>query len=186
MVDLSCIQIVIIVSISKWHILQGRVDDNIDTIKKRLKVFAALNLPVVKYYLEKGKLYKVILVEFWTQILVVLEPAAIKWMLSCTCLDHVFNLFFPCANFLFELFVYKFIPSLTKKMLQINAVGTVDEIYKQVYPVFASFNFEVFGFCFHFQFSCFPHKYFIYAWLVAYFSSKNLLNSNLTESNLLQ
>ncbi|XP_038901553.1 UMP-CMP kinase isoform X1 [Benincasa hispida] len=61
---------------------QGRVDDNIDTIKKRLKVFAALNLPVVEHYLEKGKLYK------------------------------------------------------------INAVGTVDEIYKQVYPVFASFNFE--------------------------------------------
>ncbi|XP_023518091.1 UMP-CMP kinase-like isoform X2 [Cucurbita pepo subsp. pepo] len=61
---------------------QGRVDDNIDTIKKRLKVFSALNLPVVKYYLERGKLYK------------------------------------------------------------INAVGTVDEIYKQVYPLFAQFNFE--------------------------------------------
>ena len=33
-------------------------------------------------------------------------------------------------------------------MLQINGVGTVDEIYKQVHPVFSSFNFEVFGFCF--------------------------------------
>ncbi|XP_022985501.1 UMP-CMP kinase-like isoform X2 [Cucurbita maxima] len=61
---------------------QGRVDDNIDTIKKRLKVFTALNLPVVNYYLEKGKLYK------------------------------------------------------------INGVGTVDEIYKQVHPVFSTFNFE--------------------------------------------
>ncbi|KAE8650431.1 hypothetical protein Csa_011770 [Cucumis sativus] len=61
---------------------QGRVDDNIVTIKKRLKVFDALNLPVVKYYMEKGKLYK------------------------------------------------------------IRAVGSVDEIYKQVYPVFASLNFE--------------------------------------------
>lgn len=40
---------------------QGRVDDNIETIKKRLKVFAGLNLPVVKYYSEKGKLYKVFL-----------------------------------------------------------------------------------------------------------------------------
>ncbi|KAG7014819.1 hypothetical protein SDJN02_22448, partial [Cucurbita argyrosperma subsp. argyrosperma] len=60
----------------------GRVDDNIDTIKKRLKVFTALNLPVVNHYLEKGKLYK------------------------------------------------------------INGVGTVDEIYKQVHPVFSSFHFE--------------------------------------------
>lgn len=39
--------------------LQGRVDDNIDTIKKRLKVFEALNRPVINYYSEKGKLYKV-------------------------------------------------------------------------------------------------------------------------------
>jgi UMP-CMP kinase len=38
---------------------QGRVDDNIDTVKKRLEVFNALNLPVVNYYSEKGKLYKI-------------------------------------------------------------------------------------------------------------------------------
>ncbi|KAJ4954372.1 hypothetical protein NE237_011155 [Protea cynaroides] len=38
---------------------EGRVDDNIDTIKKRLKVFSALNLPVIKHYTEKGKVYKV-------------------------------------------------------------------------------------------------------------------------------
>ncbi|XP_034711191.1 UMP-CMP kinase isoform X2 [Vitis riparia] len=56
---------------------EGRVDDNIDTIKKRLEVFTALHLPVIKYYSEKGKLYK------------------------------------------------------------INAVGTVDEIFEQVRPVFA-------------------------------------------------
>ncbi|KAL0304146.1 UNVERIFIED_CONTAM: Pentatricopeptide repeat-containing protein, chloroplastic [Sesamum radiatum] len=37
---------------------QGRVDDNIDTVKERLKVFTELNLPVIKYYSEKGKLYK--------------------------------------------------------------------------------------------------------------------------------
>ncbi|GAV64867.1 ADK domain-containing protein [Cephalotus follicularis] len=36
---------------------EGRVDDNIDTVKKRLKVFRALNLPVINYYSEKGKLY---------------------------------------------------------------------------------------------------------------------------------
>ncbi|XP_043716154.1 UMP-CMP kinase-like [Telopea speciosissima] len=55
---------------------EGRVDDNIDTIKKRLKVFAALNLPVIKHYTEKGKVYK------------------------------------------------------------INGVGTADEIFKQVHPIF--------------------------------------------------
>ncbi|OVA19539.1 Adenylate kinase [Macleaya cordata] len=38
---------------------QGRVDDNIDTIKKRLKVFVALNLPVINYYSEKGKVHKI-------------------------------------------------------------------------------------------------------------------------------
>ncbi|KAJ4706196.1 UMP-CMP kinase [Melia azedarach] len=38
---------------------QGRVDDNIDTIKKRLKVFKALNLPVINYYSKKGKLYTI-------------------------------------------------------------------------------------------------------------------------------
>ncbi|KAA8533842.1 hypothetical protein F0562_031359 [Nyssa sinensis] len=66
---------------------QGRVDDNIDTIKKRLKVFTALNLPVINYYSQKGKLYK------------------------------------------------------------INAVGTVDEIFEQVRPVFAAYetNETLFG-----------------------------------------
>ncbi|XP_057749007.1 UMP-CMP kinase isoform X2 [Arachis stenosperma] len=55
---------------------QGRIDDNIDTIKKRLKVFEALNLPVIDYYAKKGKVHR------------------------------------------------------------INAVGTVDEIFEQVRPVF--------------------------------------------------
>ncbi|KAK6250463.1 hypothetical protein SCA6_004468 [Theobroma cacao] len=55
---------------------QGRVDDNIDTVRKRLKVFEALNLPVINYYSQRGKLYT------------------------------------------------------------INAVGTVDEIFEQVLPVF--------------------------------------------------
>ncbi|XP_052176875.1 UMP-CMP kinase isoform X2 [Diospyros lotus] len=38
---------------------QGRVDDNIDTIKKRLEVFNALSLPVINYYSKKGKLHKI-------------------------------------------------------------------------------------------------------------------------------
>ncbi|ESW03325.1 hypothetical protein PHAVU_011G004800 [Phaseolus vulgaris] len=55
---------------------EGRIDDNIDTMRNRLKVFEALNLPVIDYYSKKGKLYR------------------------------------------------------------INAVGTVDEIFEQVRPVF--------------------------------------------------
>ncbi|KAK4762432.1 hypothetical protein SAY86_008200 [Trapa natans] len=38
---------------------QGRVDDNIETIKKRLKVFKASNLLVVDYYSDKGKLFEI-------------------------------------------------------------------------------------------------------------------------------
>ncbi|GLT39777.1 hypothetical protein SLA2020_139500 [Shorea laevis] len=57
---------------------QGRVDDNIDTIRKRLKVFEALSLPVINYYSQRGKLYT------------------------------------------------------------INAVGTEDEIFEQVHPIFAT------------------------------------------------
>ncbi|XAR66152.1 Nucleoside-diphosphate kinase [Bertholletia excelsa] len=41
---------------------QGRVDDNIDTVKKRLEVFNALSLPVVSYYSKRGKLYKILAV----------------------------------------------------------------------------------------------------------------------------
>ncbi|XP_022731317.1 UMP-CMP kinase isoform X1 [Durio zibethinus] len=59
---------------------QGRVDDNLETIRKRLKVFEALNLPVINYYSQRGKLYK------------------------------------------------------------INAIGTVDEIFEQVHPVFRAFE----------------------------------------------
>uniref|UniRef100_A0A2P2J864 adenylate kinase n=1 Tax=Rhizophora mucronata TaxID=61149 RepID=A0A2P2J864_RHIMU len=56
---------------------QGRLDDKIDIVKKRLKLFEALTLPVINYYSKKGKLYT------------------------------------------------------------INAVGTVDEIFEKVRPVFA-------------------------------------------------
>ncbi|XP_015691347.2 UMP-CMP kinase 2-like [Oryza brachyantha] len=38
---------------------QGRVDDNIETIKKRLKVFDNLNIPVVDYYSSRGKVHKI-------------------------------------------------------------------------------------------------------------------------------
>ncbi|KAG2564641.1 hypothetical protein PVAP13_7NG086400 [Panicum virgatum] len=38
---------------------QGRVDDNIETIKKRLKVFESLNIPVIDYYSSRGKVRKI-------------------------------------------------------------------------------------------------------------------------------
>ncbi|KAI3816590.1 hypothetical protein L1987_16292 [Smallanthus sonchifolius] len=41
------------------HRTQGRVDDNIDTTKERLRVFEAYSLPVIRYYSQKGKLHKI-------------------------------------------------------------------------------------------------------------------------------
>ncbi|KAF3323867.1 UMP/CMP kinase 2 [Carex littledalei] len=38
---------------------QGRIDDNLETIKKRLKVFENLNMPVVEHYSSKGKVHKI-------------------------------------------------------------------------------------------------------------------------------
>ncbi|KAE8775490.1 UMP-CMP kinase 4 [Hordeum vulgare] len=40
-------------------ILQGRVDDNIETIRKRFKVFVESSLPVIEYYDAKDKVKKV-------------------------------------------------------------------------------------------------------------------------------
>ena len=37
----------------------GRVDDNEETIKKRLKTFHDITTPVVEYYEKEGKLKKV-------------------------------------------------------------------------------------------------------------------------------
>ena len=39
--------------------LQGRADDNIETIRKRFRVFEESSLPVVQYYDSKGKVKKV-------------------------------------------------------------------------------------------------------------------------------
>ncbi|XP_043697850.1 UMP-CMP kinase 3-like isoform X3 [Telopea speciosissima] len=38
---------------------QGREDDNIDTIRKRFKVFVESSVPVVEYYESKGKVRKI-------------------------------------------------------------------------------------------------------------------------------
>ncbi len=39
---------------------QGRVDDNIETIRKRFKVFVESSIPVVDYYETSGKVKKVL------------------------------------------------------------------------------------------------------------------------------
>lgn len=41
--------------------MKGREDDNIETIRKRFKVFLESSLPVVQYYESKDKVRKVIL-----------------------------------------------------------------------------------------------------------------------------
>ncbi|EAZ24813.1 hypothetical protein OsJ_08592 [Oryza sativa Japonica Group] len=38
---------------------QGRVDDNIETIRKRFKVFVESSLPVIEYYNAKDKVKKI-------------------------------------------------------------------------------------------------------------------------------
>lgn len=38
---------------------QGRADDNIETIRKRFKVFVESSLPVIEYYNSKGKVRKI-------------------------------------------------------------------------------------------------------------------------------
>ncbi|XP_074562062.1 putative UMP-CMP kinase 2 [Curcuma longa] len=38
---------------------QGRIDDNIDTINKRLESFKKLSLPVIDHYTAEGKVYKI-------------------------------------------------------------------------------------------------------------------------------
>lgn len=40
--------------------MKGREDDNIETIRKRFKVFLESSLPVIEYYNSKGKVRKVI------------------------------------------------------------------------------------------------------------------------------
>lgn len=39
--------------------LQGRIDDNIETIRKRFRVFVDQSIPVVAHYAKQGKVLKV-------------------------------------------------------------------------------------------------------------------------------
>ena len=44
--------------LSRILVLQGRVDDNVETITKRFRVFVESSLPVVNYYDSKGNVCK--------------------------------------------------------------------------------------------------------------------------------
>jgi adenylate kinase family enzyme len=46
--------------------LQGRVDDNIETIRKRFKVFVESSLPVIEHYSSKDKVKKVLMLFYLT------------------------------------------------------------------------------------------------------------------------
>jgi adenylate kinase family enzyme len=46
--------------------LQGRVDDNIETIRKRFKVFVESSLPVIEHYCSKDKVKKVLMLFYLT------------------------------------------------------------------------------------------------------------------------
>ena len=54
--------------------VQGRIDDNIETIRKRFKVFVEQSVPVVNYYDLRGKVKKV---RAETRLLVKLNGSAI-------------------------------------------------------------------------------------------------------------
>ena len=49
--------------------IQGRVDDNIETIRKRFRVFLESSIPVIEYYESKGKVRKVLILSLQTSVL---------------------------------------------------------------------------------------------------------------------
>lgn len=61
---------------------QGREDDNMDTIKKRFKVYMESSLPVIQYYDAKGKVRKIDaakpIVEVFDAVQACFTPSAIK------------------------------------------------------------------------------------------------------------
>lgn len=57
--------------------IQGREDDNIETIRKRFKVFLESSLPVVQYYESIGKVQKVNLIYIVFKIVAKFIPFSI-------------------------------------------------------------------------------------------------------------
>ena len=61
---------------------QGRVDDNIETIKKRFKTFVESSLPVIEYYNSKDKVKKVLMNFYLARG----TPIALWWCIVWCCI----------------------------------------------------------------------------------------------------
>lgn len=57
--SICIVSYVVLLTSWPWKNQQGRVDDNIETIRKRFKVFVDSSLPVVDYYEKQDKVHKV-------------------------------------------------------------------------------------------------------------------------------
>ena len=64
--------------------LKGREDDNIETIRKRFKVFLESSLPVIQYYEAKGKVRKV-KIFFSSSFLLYYGPAIVSCVTKFCC-----------------------------------------------------------------------------------------------------
>lgn len=94
---------------------------------ERLKVFDAYTLPVIRYYTEKGKLYKVLLLA--DDLRFFLTNTSFRNYKHCLC-DLMLNV---CQHNL----KYHSVLKNGCQIMQINAIGTEDEIFERVRPIFA-------------------------------------------------
>ncbi|KAF3500959.1 hypothetical protein F2Q69_00039831, partial [Brassica cretica] len=74
---------------------QGREDDNIETIRKRFKVFLESSLPVIQYYEAKGKVRKIHaakpIEEVFQEVKAVFSPEAVKVKNQYLCYSLIVN-----------------------------------------------------------------------------------------------
>uniref|UniRef100_J3MN46 adenylate kinase n=1 Tax=Oryza brachyantha TaxID=4533 RepID=J3MN46_ORYBR len=73
---------------------QGRVDDNIETIRKRFKVFVESSLPVIEHYNAKDKVKKIDaakpIAQVFEDVKAIFAPYA-KALLECDCISVIMN-----------------------------------------------------------------------------------------------
>lgn len=91
------------------QILKGREDDNIETIRKRFKVFLDSSLPVIQHYNSRGKVRKV--------------RKSLNELQSSLCV-------FACSCFI-QLLIYL-------AFVQIDAGKPVEEVFEAVKIIFTS------------------------------------------------
>ncbi|RLN07480.1 putative UMP/CMP kinase 4 [Panicum miliaceum] len=87
---------------------QGRVDDNIETIKKRFKTFVESSLPVIEYYSSKGKVKKIDaakpIPEVFEDVKTIFSPYAPKLLFGAPSSgDHIHIIYaYPSRSSLFS------------------------------------------------------------------------------------